>query len=136
MKSRMFCFLIVLAVLALMTVSLAQKPYDFTAYILIEPTSVKLGQPVHIELFVSNTGARNVTIREVELYCGTRDQGIWDEMLTVNRLTVESGQTVSFALPDYIPSCAGTWSVQCIMHFGGSGKRDLMTPPTMFTVTE
>lgn len=133
MKARLFCTLVVLG---LVTVSFAQKPpHDLGILILTDATSVVLGEPVHIELFVTNNGARSVTIREIELYVGCRDHDAGTELLSAHRVTIEGSDMVSFDW-DYTPSCTGNWSAECFLRFGGSGKGDLMGAPRPFTVIE
>jgi hypothetical protein len=132
MKIRLFCIFVVLG---LVSVSFAQKSPDLGARVMLDSTSITMGQTVHIDLLLANLEARSVTIREVELYCGTSDQGELYEVLSINRMTVDSGETVSVDL-DFHPTCAGTWNVQSRLCFSGSGKRDLLTQPVTFTVTE
>lgn len=134
MKARMFCILVVFS---LVTVSFAQKPHEVAASVEVNPTSVKVGDPVEIHLSIMNTGSKSLTIREVELYCGTSDQQtIWEEIVTSKRVTIKAGETWHVTVT-YTPSCAGPWSLQAWMCFGGaSGKSDLMTRPIPFTVTE
>lgn len=131
MKARLFCILVVLG---LVTVSFAQKPSrDLGILILTDTTTVQLGEPVHIQLFVTNNGPRGVTIREIELYVGCRDHGAGTELLSAKRVTIEGGDITSFEW-DYTPVCTGNWSAECVLRFGGSGKGDLMGPPKEFTV--
>jgi hypothetical protein len=137
MKSKMFC---VLGVLALVTVSFAQKPQEVMMSIVV--TGMEDGWPVEIHLSVMNSGSKSVTLREVELYCGTSDHKIWESIATYPRVTVKAGEqrpysiTYSPACANDVPSCAGDWSIQGWMCFSGSGKSDLMTPLIPFTVNE
>lgn len=133
MKARLFCIFVVLG---LVTVSFAQKPpRDLGILIMTDTTSVVLGEPVHIDLFVTNNGPRRVTIRAIELHVGCRDHDAGTELLSAKRVTIEGADIVSFEW-DYTPSCTGNWSVECFLRFGGSGKGDLMGPPKAFTVIE
>lgn len=137
MKYKMFCVLIVFA---LVTVSFAQKPHELMMSIVV--TGMEDGWPVEIHMSVMNTGSKSVTVREVELYCGTSDNKIWESIATYTRVTVKAGEqrdytiTYSPGCADDLPSCAGDWSLQGCVCFGGSGKSDLMTPLIPFTVTE
>ena len=135
MKASVFCIIVVFA---LVSVSFAQKPHDITMSISV--TGMEDGWPVEVHTSVINTGSKGITIREVELYCGTSDQKIWESIATYNRVTVKPGEVFSFVVSyspscaDDIPSCVGDWSLQGWMCFGGSGKTDLMTPLKPFTV--
>lgn len=126
----------VLVVLALMTVSPAQKTYDLTGLVVVKPATVAQGQPVDIELYVVNNGEKEVTIREVELYWGTSDHTLWTELLSSYRLTIAGGEMQHLTLYEQTPSCAGTWNIQARFCFTGGGKRDLLTLPATFTVTQ
>jgi len=132
MKARLFS---ILAVLALVTVSFAQKnPPNLGVLIMPDSASVQMGECVHIDLFIANNGPRSVTIREVELYCGTSDHSEWYEPLSIKRVTIGGGEGMTVDL-DYYPTCAGDWTINCILRFGGSGKGDLIAQPKDFTVT-
>jgi len=135
MKSRMFCVLILFT---LLTVAWAQKPHDVSMSIVVN--SQEDGWPVEIYVAVTNTGLKSVTMREVEIYCGTGDYRIWESIATYPRVTVKPGERLSYTITyspicaEDVPSCAGDWSVQGWMCFSGSGKSDLMTPVIPFTV--
>lgn len=131
MKAMMFA---ILAVLVLMPVSLAQKNDDVRALVVIAPASITVGETMHINVFLTNTSMRRVTVREIEIYCGTGSQ--WGEcILTEDRVTLEPGAVNVNVYPegiDYTPDCAGTWHMWCMLHFGGTKKS--MIFPVTFTV--
>jgi len=132
----------ILVVFALATVSLAQKPRQVDAFIAVDPTIVRVGETVNIQVFVTNMGSKSITIREIELYCGTKTHSIWEDFQTFKRVTVNPGEmrtlTTSYRVEcGDVPEseCMGGWNLQAWICFGGSGKTDLVTTEkTLFTV--
>jgi hypothetical protein len=130
MKARILC---VLAVFALMTAAVAQKRHDVAANIML-PTTVTADEQFQITLYVVNNGARDVTIREIELYCGPSGDSAWGEIWTQSRVTIEGGGGMATFTCEYTCPSPGPWSVQCIMRFSGNDKGNMITPTKEFVV--
>ncbi|HSB11527.1 MAG TPA: hypothetical protein VLM38_18710 [Blastocatellia bacterium] len=130
MKARMLC---VLAVFALMTVAVAQKRHDVAALVML-PATVTVGEEFQIELYVVNNGTRDVTIREIELYCGPSGDSAWGEIWTQSRVTIEGGGGMATFDCKYKATSTGPWSIQCRMRFSGNEKANMITPTKEFIV--